>query len=168
VIECTQSQRRPHIIKAEGSYKNENGKTVSAFHPGQIWVRVGSQNRPATYAEIEDILRARLSGVISSLSNFLADLAKPDQIQLVLSGTGIAIRPDPSFYPYFATDIAEKLKKEVGLKNVTPSKVGKVSKELKINESSAYTFIDCYPCGTKFKKYSESAYEKIKEHFLSK
>jgi hypothetical protein len=86
VITIGRSERRPHVIRQEGSYDSE-GKKVSAFWPGQVYIREGTKAEPANAPALHAIIDCRVREWLQSLGGAIQTLStKP------VSDSGLPIR----------------------------------------------------------------------------
>jgi hypothetical protein len=78
-IVVPESELKPHVFVAELDYQHR-GRSHGVFFPGQIWVRQSSKNEPAGAADIERMIRERVSRFLGDLSVTITDPAFPLRI----------------------------------------------------------------------------------------
>jgi hypothetical protein len=109
-----ESNAKPHVIQLERGADGASDTVL--LHPGQIWVRHGSANAPATAEDLERMLRQRVAGALEELR---LRVLRSDAPLALTGGDGIAVRisdepgalsvvPDVErHYPYTARTLGE-------------------------------------------------------------
>lgn len=81
------SESKPHVFRCDLAVPDKPGKAY--FYPGQLWVRHGSKNEPATAEDVERILRQRVARVLDELR---VRVLQSDSPLSLTTGDGIPVR----------------------------------------------------------------------------
>lgn len=112
-IAVHESNAKPHVIQRDAAAQAPH---AALLHPGQVWVRHGSRDEPATGEDLERMLRQRVAGVLEELR---LRVLRSDAPLALTGGDGIAVRisdepgalsvvPDVErHYPYTARTLGE-------------------------------------------------------------
>jgi len=113
-----ESESMPHVFKFDLA---DPGRPGSAhFHSGQVWVRHGSRNEPATPEDLQRILRRRM---VTTLEDLRERVLQADEPLALREGEGIPVRfsdepgavavvPDvDQTYPFTARTLGQALGK---------------------------------------------------------
>lgn len=74
-IRVESSPFKPHMFRCDPTFRDDGGKTKTAFHPGQVWVRHSSKTEPASIDDLEAMMRVALSQLLGKLGQ---SILRPD------------------------------------------------------------------------------------------
>lgn len=118
-IDVAASNARPHVFRCDLPVPGKSGKAF--FYPGQIWVRHGSKNGPASPEDLERLVRERVARHLDDLRVRVLQTDGPIQLT---DGVGVPVRfsNDPSAaavfvdidktHPFTASTLGKALGKE--------------------------------------------------------
>ncbi len=126
IVSVPESPAGPHVFICDGSPRREEaddgGPLPAVFHCGQIWVRRGAQEQPASAEDVQRMIRAAASRFLERLSIGIRDpafslrLTNSEGIPVRLAGDEESVPVSPNLdrlYPYTTKTLAESLGKSL-------------------------------------------------------
>lgn len=118
MISVPASTQAPHVFTKEVSYRNEKGKDISVFYPGQIYVRHSSKTEPATGDDLQKIVANSVMRVLSAVGSSIQKFG----VSIVENHKGIPLKLSQSegalelgfqdvnkLYPFTPTQAGKKV-----------------------------------------------------------
>lgn len=166
IVSVPDSPAGPHVFIHDGSVEREEtgdgGPLPAVFHCGQIWVRRGAQEQPASARDVQQMVRAAASRFLERLSIGILDpafslrLTNSEGIPVRLAGDEEAVPVSPNLdrlYPYTTKTMGESLGKSL---NWTAIAI----KVLRLKADRQYAYGVPSPTGRIVQwRYSEKAHE---------
>ncbi len=166
IVTVPDSPAGPHVFTCDGSTESEqtgDGEEVTAvFHCGQIWVRRGAREQPASAEDVQRMIRAAASQFLERLSIGIRDpafslrLSNSEGIPVRLAGDEEAVPVSPNLdrlYPYTTKTMGESLGKSLNWAAIA-------IKVLRLKADREYAYGVPSPTGRIVQwRYSEKAYE---------
>ena len=166
MVAVAESPAAPHVFIHDGSTESEetgDGKPVTAvFHCGQIWVRRGAQEQPASAQDVQRMVRAAASRFLERLSIGIRDpafsfrLSNSEGIPVRLAGDEESVPVSPNLdrlYPYTTKTLGESLGKSLNWAAIA-------SKVLRLKADREYAYGVPSPTGRIIQwRYSDKTHE---------
>lgn len=117
-IRVPKSEDGPHIFVRETSFEDADGRTHSAFYPGQVYARHSSKTEPATGDDLRAIIEGHvvkwLNHVATAIQDFSLELEEgggglPARLSETGTGLRIAVKDPNRDFPYTAKTLGLKL-----------------------------------------------------------
>ena len=160
-IDVRDSDAKPHVFT-----RTEDVAESGAFHPGQIWVRRDSSNRPGDGEDVQRLVREAASAFLERLSIGVRDpaftlrLTESAGIAVHLAEDEESVPVSPNLarlYPFTAKSLAARLGK-------TTNWVATAVKVLRLKESRENAFGVPSPSGRIIQwRYSEHAWRLVQD-----
>lgn len=165
-IAVAPSTLAPHVIGQEGSFNDRCGRTRSAFHPGQIYVRHSSKSEPATGEDVQKLIQQTVGAWLGKLGRSIQSLSTkitsdPDALPVNIVQQGgdmtLEIHDVSREYPYFATTAAKAIGRSSYWIGLTANRTG-----MKSNPQYCYEIAG--PSGRAlYTLHNETAIERLRE-----